>query len=389
MGAQQATQKHLEAIALEGGASIADSILARVRDFPKREGFLNSWMKHELESVPSQILWRGLEDEAAPVFVVYKLLHEAFSNSPQFFRRFITSLMSAQPERFSTVFSRETLWSAVARAPGLDVSEAWASAACIRCHLEALNSKSFWRRSDEELAREAVVISAALTQDPKRSFRDGVAALRRLQMEKATGLTQGNLMLFVPAKLNQFASEVVELGMSGHLPSLKELCGKIHEAVRDPLGEGRHESVPVDVLFNEMASDSIECFLLVRENANAADQRELRRKSLLVRYFLKYAFSAYGMANLKVSLAFYLDRGATFKSLAKSAKLFHDEELVGFDEFWKRVTGTPEGVQLVLRARDAASEKLTSSSFMKSIKEHFGRERKGKPPTRSSLFPNL
>jgi hypothetical protein len=97
----------LESIALQGGASIAESILARVDEFPKRENVLNSWMKHELESVPTQILWHGLEEEAAPVFVVYKLIHESLSNSPSFFRRFISSLMAAQPERFSTVFSRE------------------------------------------------------------------------------------------------------------------------------------------------------------------------------------------------------------------------------------------------------------------------------------------
>jgi hypothetical protein len=117
----------LETVAAQGGLSIANSILARVDDFPQRESLLQSLMKHELESVPAQIFWRGLEDEAAPVFVVYKLLHEAFSNSPQFFRRFITDVMSAQPERFSMVFSRETLWSVVARAHGQEVPDDWAS----------------------------------------------------------------------------------------------------------------------------------------------------------------------------------------------------------------------------------------------------------------------
>ncbi len=72
----------LETVAQQGGVSIADSILARVVDFPKRESLINKIMKRDLEAVPSQILWRGLEDEAAPVFVVYKLLHEAFPISP-------------------------------------------------------------------------------------------------------------------------------------------------------------------------------------------------------------------------------------------------------------------------------------------------------------------
>lgn len=367
---------NLDAIALEGGASIASSILARVDEFPKREGLLTSLMKGDLESVPSQILWRGLEDEAAPVFVVYKLLHEAFSNSPQFFRRFITSLMSAQPERFSAVFSRETLWSVVARAPGLEVPEEWASPACIRRLLASLNKKSFWRRSDEELDREAEAISGALTKGSHGSFRSGVEALRRLQMEKATGLTQGNLMLFVPAKLNQYATEVAELGKQGRLPSLKEMGAKVHEVVRDPLGEGRHQSIPIDVLFAEPDGDSLDCFLLAREKATLGEQVELRMKSLLVWYFLKLAFSAYEMEKLNVRFAFYLDTGAGFRPMAKPARLFHDDELVLFEKFWPKVAGRPDGVQLVVKTRDAAAAKLKDSTLMKRIKEHFSRERK-------------
>lgn len=366
----------LDAIALQGGASIASSILARVDDFPKRENLLTSLMKGDLESVPSQILWRGLEDEAAPVFVVYKLLHEAFSNSPQFFRRFITSLMSAQPNRFSVVFSRETLWSVVARAPSLEVPEEWASPAGIRCLLQSLNKKSFWRRSDEELDREAEAISGALMKGPHGSFRSGVEALRLLQMEKATGLTQGNLMLFVPAKLNQYATEVGELGKQGRLPSLKEMGAKVHEVVRDPLGEGRHQSIPIDVLFTEPDGDSLDCFLLVREKATVGEQVELRMKSLLIRYFLKFAFSAYEMDKLNVRFAFYLDAGVGFRPLAKPARLFHDDEVVPFEIFWAKVAGRPDGVQLVVKARDAAAAKLKESTLMKRIKEHFSRDRK-------------
>jgi hypothetical protein len=285
-------------------------------------------MKYNLENVPSQILWRGLEDEAPAVFVVYKLLHEAFSNSPAFFRRFMTSLMEAQPERFSAVFSRETLWSVVARAPKLDVPSDWASPACICCLLDSLNKKSFWRRSDAELTRDAESISTALTKHPKATFRSGVEALRRLQLEKATGLTNGNLLLFVPVKLNQYVSEVAELGRNGHLPDLKELCEKVHEVVRDPVGEGRHQSIPIDLLFSEPDGDALECFLLVREKASEAEQIDLRKKSLLIRYFLKYAFTAYAIENLNVRFAFYLDPGASFKSLARPITLFHPEELV-------------------------------------------------------------
>ncbi len=377
----------LETVALQGGVSIANSILARVEDFPQRESLLNSWMEHELESVPTQILWHGMEDEAAPVFVVYKLIHETFSNSPPFFRRFITSVMEAQPKRFSSVFSRETLWSVVARAPKHDFPAEWASPGCIRCMLEAMNKKSFWRRSDEELARDADSISAKLMKDGDGGFRKGVEALRQLQAERATGLTQGHLMLLVPAKLNQYVTEVAEHGMRGKLPSLKEMCGKVHEIVRDPAGEGRHQSIPIDVLFSEPDGDSMDCFLLAREKANATEQVELRKKSLLVRYFLKFAFTAYDIEKLNVRFAFYLDPGTTFKALPDDGQLFHPEELVQFDEFWKIITGNPNGAQLIFKARDSAAAKLKASTLMKRIKEHFGRERKGKPSIQVSLFP--
>lgn len=376
----------LDSIALQGGVSIAASILARVDEFPKRENFLNLLMTQELESVPAQILWRGLEDEAAPVFVVYKLIHEAFSNSPSFFRRFITDIMSAQPNRFSTVFSRETLWSVVARAPGIEVPDDWASPASIRCLLESLNKKSFWRRSDEELTRDAESISYALRKDPKATFRKGVGALRRLQTERATGLTNGNLILFVPAKLNQYVSEVAHLGMHGNLPGLKELCARVHEVVRDPLAEGRHQSIPIDILFTEPDGDSLDCFLLVREKTTAAKQVELRKNSLLVRYFLKFAFSAYDIDKLNVRFAFYLDPRETFSPLPGHAALFHPEELVQFEEFWQIVTGKPGGADLIFKARDAAAETLKASAMMARIKEHFSRERKPKRSEQASLL---
>jgi hypothetical protein len=186
--------------------------------------------------------------------------------------------------------------------------------------------------------------------------------------------------------LNQYVSEVAELGMQGNLPELKELCAKVHEIVRDPLGEGRHQSIPIDVLFTEPDGDSLDCFLLVREKATANEQTELRKKSLLVRYFLKFAFSAYDIQKLNVHLAFYLDPRKTFAPLAGRAALFHPEELVQFEKFWKIVTGKPDGVELIFKARDAAADKLKASTLMVRIKDHFSRDRKPKRSEQTSLF---
>ena len=376
METQTKQETGLENVAKDIGLSIAKSVLGRVEGFQKRETVIREFMRPGLAGVPTQILWQGLEDEGAPVFVVYKLLHEAFSNGPQFFRRFITGLMAAQRDRFSAVFSRETLWSVVARAPRFDVPDDFASAAHIRRFLEALNKKSFWRRSEAELDQEAETLSEALAKGAHGGFRRGVEALRRLQLERATGLTYGNLKLFVPAKLSDYAARVTELGMNGRLPALDELGAKLHEIVRDPLADGGHESVPIDILFSDLEGDSLEVFVLVREKASEGEQKTYRRASLLVRYFLKYAFNAYEMENLKVRLAFYLDQRSSFAALRAGAQLFHPEEIVSYHDFWALITGRKDGAELVAKARDAAVGHLRGAGLMGRIKAHFDRARK-------------
>ncbi len=74
------------------GQSIAASVLHRVTTFPDRERLIADLMKGGLESVPAQLLWGGMEEEAPAVFVMYKVLHEAYSSSPFVIRRFINSI---------------------------------------------------------------------------------------------------------------------------------------------------------------------------------------------------------------------------------------------------------------------------------------------------------
>jgi len=87
-------------VAQNCGQRIAEGIVKRVHEFPARERSLAQLSDRTLDSVPGQILWDALQAEAAPVFVVYKLIHEAFSTSPTFFRRAITEFMRAQRARF-------------------------------------------------------------------------------------------------------------------------------------------------------------------------------------------------------------------------------------------------------------------------------------------------
>jgi hypothetical protein len=72
--------------------------------------------------------------------------------------------------------------------------------------------------------------------------------------------------------------------------------------------------------------------------------------------------------------------------LAGRAPLFHREELVEFEEFWKIVTGKPGGVELIFKARNAAADKLKKSTLMARIKEHFNRDRKTKRGEQVGLF---
>jgi hypothetical protein len=178
-------------------------------------------------------------------------------------------------------------------------------------------------------------------------------------------------MLLVPAKLNQYVDEVAELGLRGYLPPLNEMVAKVHEIVRDPVAEGRHISVPMDILFTDLEGDAMECFVLVREKTNESGQVDLRKKSLLIRYFLKFAFSAYSPEHLKVRFAFYLDPVATFNKLRGPGDLFHKEEIVSFQRFWELVTGRTTGFETVYKARDTAAQHLSERGLMQSIAEHF------------------
>ncbi len=108
--------------------------MARIDSFPKREALL-TWVGHEMDSLPEGILWDGFGEEAPPVFVVYKLLHEALSTAPQFFRSALVAFMQAQPERFPTVYNRETLWSVVSAMGDVDAQAKCPSVDTIETHL--------------------------------------------------------------------------------------------------------------------------------------------------------------------------------------------------------------------------------------------------------------
>lgn len=373
---------HLEQIAAECGESIARSILARVSEFPNKEKFLASVMNGGMESVPSQILWLGLQEEAGPILVVYKLVHEALSSTPSMFRYLILNLLCAQPERFSPVFIRETLWSVVARPPDKVVPEDIALEPHILKMMELVNRLGFWRRSEMELQKDASVVSLMLNSHGQ--FNAGLRALRHMQKETGNALARGNLVVLVPAKLQQYANSVREHGSMGQLPTEEELADKVNEIANEQVSESIHISVPIDLLLSEVGAEAVDCFIFVRSSLDAAGQEDLRRKSLYIRYFLKRAFPAYSIDNLRVRLAFYLDPNGALKPSSEYGQLFHPTERVGFQDFWKIVTDSADGHTLIDTVREQAAAKLRRENLVKTIKTHFARE--GKPPSQASLF---
>lgn len=237
-----------------------------------------------MDSLPEDILWEGLGEESAPVFVVYKLLHEAFSNAPQFFRSALVEFLRAQPDRFSAVFNRETIWSVMASLPGQTATKGLPTIEGIAELLTQAQRRGIWWRSDEEIRREAEAVHRTLAEG-KGKFLAGFTALRALQSEKARGITCGNLLLNVPGRLAAYATEVVSLGRMEKLPPLEEIQARVDEFARDPEIDARHESIPLDLLYTTLEDDHLHVRILVRAKANPADRADIRRRALYLRYF--------------------------------------------------------------------------------------------------------
>lgn len=361
----------LDSVADDIGKRIAEGILERIQSFPEREALLGR-QAGRLDSLPEDILWEGLGEESAPVFVVYKLIHEAFSNAPQFFRSALVEFLRAQPERFSAVFNRETIWSVMAALPGLDDPKGVPTTKDIATLLTQAQRRGIWWRSDAEIQREAKAVQTTLHQG-EGGFLGGFRALRAFQSEKARGITCGNLLLNVPGRLAAYASEVVALGRMEELPQLHEIHARVDEFSRDPEKDARHESIPLDLLYTTLEDDSLHVRILVRAKANPADRADIRRRSLYLRYFLRKAFTGYKPEQLDIKLAFYLDHERSHFSWHGKDGIFHPEEWISRDHFWNDLCPGADPEQLFAQIRTAATNELTSKNVVDLLKKHFAR----------------
>lgn len=368
--AQRELFQDFDSVAHGIGGRIGKGILARVESFPEREALL-AHRFGKMDSLPEDILWEGLGEESAPVFVVYKLIHEAFSNAPHFFRTALVEFMRAQPDRFSTVFNRETLWSAMAALPP-EAQPKCPSVDGIRGFLAQAQRRGIWWRSDEELLREAQFVHETLTSRDG-TFCHGLAALRTLQKQKANGIVAGNLLLQVPGRLAAYADEVVSLGGKKKLPTLREIRGRVDEFTRDPERDVRHENIPIDLLYTCPDDEFLHVRLLVRGKANAAERAEARRRSLYLRYFLRKAFPAFGPEKLDIRLALYLDHGRTQAGWKDADHLFHPEEWLDRMHFWNEICPGVAPEDLFATIRRAAAKELSDHKVVEKLKVHFNR----------------
>lgn len=353
------------------GKRIAEGIMGRIQSFPEREALLG---RHagRMDSLPEDILWEGLGEESAPVFVVYKLIHEAFSNAPQFFRSALVEFLRAQPDRFSAVFNRETIWSVMAALPARDAPQEPPSVHGIAELLAQAQRRGIWWRSDEEIHREAEAVHRTLSAKDGK-FMAGFTALRALQSEKARGITCGNLLLNVPGRLAAYASEVVALGRMEKLPPLKEIHARVDEFSRDAEIDARHESIPLDLLYTTMKDDFLHVRILVRAKANPAERADIRRRSLYLRYFLRHAFAGYRADQIDVKLAFYLDSEPAHLAWHGKDSLFHPEEWINRDHFWNDLCPGSDPEKLFARIRTAATKELATKNVVDQLKAHFAR----------------
>ncbi|WP_397382238.1 hypothetical protein [Prosthecobacter sp.] len=363
------------------GKRIAEGILGRIQSFPEREALLGR-QAGRMDSLPEDILWEGLGEESAPVFVVYKLIHEAFSNAPQFFRSALVEFLRAQPERFSAIFNRETIWSVMAALPTRDAPKELPSIQGIAELLAQAQRRGIWWRSDAEIRSEAEAVHRTLSEKDGK-FMAGFTALRALQSEKARGITCGNLLLNIPGRLAAYASEVVALGRMAELPPLKEIHARVDEFSRDPEIDARHESIPLDLLYTTLKDDSLHVRILVRAKANPADRADMRRRSLYLRYFLRHAFAGYCADQIDIRLAFYLDYERAHFSWHGKDSLFHHEEWITRDHFWNDLCPGAAPEKLFAQIRKSATTELTTKKVVEQLKAHFARptkEGKAKQP---------
>jgi hypothetical protein len=336
-----------------------------------------------LPNMPARLIWEALEPGAAPFFVVYKLMHEARSVLPKIYRAIAWELCSAQPQRFRLVTYREQLWSLLASGSlwPEDLSELTESDAR-RFILDTLIERSagdWWYSREEDCRRDAEWIANRIVGNNQISL--GLASLRSLQLSQSNALTAGNVILNIPENLEMLAGQIVSQAREGELPPLNELQNRLAGLAREIAGHRFRQgsinaSLPFD-LFTLEEDQRIRIVAMTRVKASRAEQEELRRRLIYLRFFAHYAFGEREPEDIVVTAAFYADKKTGHENwLPKKKPLFHPEEFWSFDDFWNYVAGRENGGQLVEEVTQQAAEKLRKQDWVTKLRKFVSEESK-------------
>jgi hypothetical protein len=356
---------------------LAAELLYRIEHLSEREQFVRrsaAW--DTLPNMPARLIWESLEPGAAAFFVVYKLMHEARSNLPKIYRAIAWLICSAQPERFGLVTYREQLWSVLASVDLWPEDLAQLTKPALEQFvLDQLGSRSktdWLSRRPEDLKRDSSWIAERLSKN--EALVTGMKALRRIQLSQQSAVTQGNVILNIPRKLETFAETVVSQAKESALPCYAEIAHRIaalalEYAAKDKWGVTTNISIPFDLITFE-PDQRLRLIAMTRHKASRFEREDLRRRMVYLRFFAHYAFGERKPEDVDVVGAFYADKKNYHDEWIPNQKaLFNPEELWSFDAFWNYIAGREGGGKLVEKVTKDAASILSSTDMIGAFRK--------------------
>lgn len=368
---------------MDSADRLAAELLYRIENLSEREKLVRrdaAW--DTLSNMPARLIWESLEPGAAAFFVVYKLMHEARSNLPKIYRAIAWRICSAQPERFGLVTYREQLWSVLASVDywpeDLEGLSEGRLAGFIRDELSARSKTDWLSRRTEDIQRDAQWIANRLLKDGK--LLTGMRTLQRLQLAKQSALTAGNIILQIPRKLETLADTFVSQAKEGELPTHGDLLGRIASLAAKysgstNLGISSNASVPFDLITLD-EDQRLRIIAMTRHKASRAEQEDLRRRMVYLRFFAHYAFGERKPEDIEVVAAFYADKDESHDKWFGQKPMFNSEELWSFETFWDYVAGRKGGAEIVERVTTKAAAGLKDKDVVAKLRLFVSTERK-------------
>lgn len=356
----------LEVAVGDASSRLASGLVYRIEHLAEREQRVRKHAGWEtLPNMPARLIWEAFEPDAAAHFVVYKLMHEARSVLPKIYRAIAWNLCSVQPKRFGMVTYREQLWSLLASVDCWPEDVSCLSEQDLQAFvlqgLMATSAINWFCHREEDLVSDSHWIAKKLCK--QTGIAGGMYLLRRVQLSQQTAITAGNVILHIPAALENMAGTICSQAKEGQLPPFEAIERRV-ATLGDAFAEDRNWgictniSVPFDLLTLD-DKDHLSILAMTRYGSDRAEQEDLRRRLIYLRFFAHYAFGRRKPQNLTIAAAFYADQQDQHEQWLPTDKpLFHSEEIWSFDRFWNFIAGRDGGGELVERVTAGAADTL-------------------------------